>query len=336
MTSATVQANKSLVWDYWLSCNSRPDRIADITSRIAHEDVIWHGPHPLNQLSGRQALLETFWEPFVHAFPDIKRRAYLFLGGEVGPEITGSAETELWVAGMGDYVGTFANDWLGIRALAQSVRMRFGEFNRMVDGQIVEIYTLFDLVSLIQQTGIDLLPPSRGRNIWTPGPMAGDGVLLEAHADEESKATLDLLNAMLFQGMQYDEPDPVAPSMDGYWTHDMVWHGPCGIGTVYGLHEFYSRAQGPIVSAHPDRIGGFHKARFAEGHCACMGGLVALQGTHTGEYLGMPPSGKRVAWRIMDFFTRSGDLLHEDWVLIDLLHVFLQCGHDLLARLQVK
>ena len=50
--------------------------------------------------------------------------------------------------------------------------------------------------------------------------------------------------------------------------------------------------------------------------------------------MGVAPTGNRVAWRIMDFYTRKGEVLHEDWVLVDLLHACVQIGVDLLGRVE--
>ncbi|NIB40644.1 ester cyclase [Pseudomaricurvus alkylphenolicus] len=334
MTHPIVQQSKTTVWNFWQRCNQAPGRIGDLLDEFMDEDILWQGPHPFNNIQGRDALYRELWQPLLRSFPDLHKRTYLFLGGQVGPEVHKLEDTQDWVAGMGDYIGTFAEDFLGIPATGQTVHFRFGEFSRLVDGKIVEIYTLFDIISLMKQAGVDVVPPSPGREIWVPGPMAGNGVLLEPQDEQESQKSFQVLYNMLFKGMQYDKTDREKPGMEGHWTEDMVWYGPSGIGSAFGMEEFYRNAQGPIVAGHPDRIGGFHKARFGEGHCAAMGGLRALQGTHTGEFMGIAPTGNRVEWRIMDFYTRRDDLLHEDWVLVDLLYACLQIGVDLLERVK--
>lgn len=335
MANTSVQHSKILVWEYWQKLHLSPKTITNINEQYLAPEILWQGPQPFNEITGQNNLFEQVWQPIFKAFPDLQRRTYLFLGGEVGNDVKDIAETEVWVAGMGDYIGTFANDWLGIPATGQTIHFRFGEFSRVVDNKIVEIYTLFDIISLMRQAGFAVLPPSKGHDIWVPGPINGGGVLLEPQDAKESEKSFELLNRMLFEGMQYKQGQKAKkPGMEGYWTEDMVWYGPDGIGSVYGLKEFYRNAQGPIVAGHPDRIGGFHKARFGEGHCAAMGGLKALQGTHTGKFLGIEPSGNKVAWRIMDFYTRKGDLLFEDWVLVDLIDACKQCGLDIFARLK--
>ena len=37
--------------------------------------------------------------------------------------------------------------------------------------------------------------------------------------------------------------------------------------------------------------------------------------------------------RVMDFWRREGTMLRENWVFIDMPHLFLQFGDDLFARM---
>lgn len=40
--------------------------------------------------------------------------------------------------------------------------------------------------------------------------------------------------------------------------------------------------------------------------------------------------------RVMDFWRREGNLLRENWVLIDTIEYFLQLGYDLFERLRMQ
>ena len=62
---------------------------------------------------------------------------------------------------------------------------------------------------------------------------------------------------------------------------------------------------------------------------------IAHQGflsTHTGRYLDCPATGKRIGFNGLDFWRREGDKFTENWVFVDMLHLFRQFGIDLLAR----
>ncbi|KAA3662767.1 MAG: hypothetical protein DWQ04_12560 [Chloroflexi bacterium] len=322
--------NKALVWHYWQKINSHDN--ANIFSQAVHPNVIWHGFQPLRHLNGADAIWSQFWQPLLDAMPDLRRRPYFF--------ITGHFEGGDWVAGTGDFIGTFANNWaLGhvvIPASGSSVHFRFGEFCRVENGRISEIRILIDLPDLLRQSGMYLLPPNYGRDIWIPGPLAADAILLDKQDPLESEKTRQLVEAMIFGGLnKYDGKDQASQGLEQYWHPHMVWHGPVGIGSAYGLDEFKKNAQGPIVGAVPDRRGVGHQARIGNGRFAASTGWPSLAGTHLHPFMNWPPTGKRIGWNIMDFWKRDGDKLLENWVMIDLIGAALESGVDLLAKLPV-
>jgi len=325
----TKHDKKKLVWQYWQGVN--PGRSTNEYLQALHPDVVWHGFQPLRHLHGADEVGAQFWEPLLAAIPDLICRPYVFLAGRF--------EGGDWVAGTGDLLGTFAKAWqigdLRIPASGSSVHFRFGEFCRVKDGQIVEIRCIVDLPDLIRQVGIELMPPNYGRDIWIPGPLAGDGLLLDEQDPVESEKTLDLVETMIFGGLnKYDGQDQASQGLERFWHPDMVWHGPVGIGSAYGLDEFKLNAQGPIVNAFPDRKGVGHQARIAEGQFAASTGWPSLAGTHLNDYMDWPATGEKIGWNIMDFWKRDGDLLLENWVMIDLIGAALESGVDLLAKLR--
>ncbi len=321
----SFQTGKVLVWDYWRAMNQ--GGTVEGLSQYIHQDAIWHGFQPLRHLQGASQIYSQFWQPLHTAIPDLIRRPYHFIGGEF--------EGSTWVCGTGDFIGTFANDWLEIPASGTSVHFRFGEFCKVEDGKVSEIRILVDLIDLIRQGGISLLPPNYGRDIWSSGPMTGDGVLLSAQDPTESRKSLKLVEDMIFGGLNnYDQQNQDSQGLERFWHPHMVWHGPVGIGSAYGLDEFKQNAQGPIVRAFPDRKGVGHQARIAEGCFAASTGWPSLVGTHRNDYMDWSPTYKQIGWNIMDFWKREGDLLLENWVLIDLIGAGLESGVDLLRKLK--
>ena len=323
------QENKKLIWHYWQKMNAGGN--AQVLAHALHRDVDWHGFQPLRHLNGAEEVAAKFWQPLHLAIPDLMRRPYFFIGGEF--------EGGDWVCGTGDFIGTFARDWkLGdilIPANGSSVHFRFVEFCKVQDGQVVEIRIIVDLPDLLRQAGVDLLPPNFGRDLWVPGPLAGDGVFFDKRDQDETRATLTLVETMIFGGLnKYDGKDQSSQGLEQFWHPHMVWHGPVGIGSAYGIDEFKKNAQGPIVRAFPDRRGVGHKSRIAEGHFAASTGWPSLGGTHLNDYMGWEPTGERIGWNIMDFWKRDGDKLLENWVMIDLIGAALESKVDLLAPLR--
>lgn len=53
---------------------------------------------------------------------------------------------------------------------------------------------------------------------------------------------------------------------------------------------------------------------------------LAMDGSHTGPWLGIPPTGKRLNIRMMTIHRIQGGKIIEDWVLVESLGLFQQLG----------
>ncbi len=328
MTTELTQNNKQLVWDFWQKLSeTRPDNIENIVQSHVHKDIVWNGPHMINQLRGIDALVSGFWRPLMQSFPDIKRNSDIFFGGRY--------KAQDWVCGTGYFTGIFANDWLGVPATRQEAHIRFGEFCCIQEGKIVEIYIILDLLDVIQQAGFQLLPPSSGAEDVVPAPRTGDGLVLGSQDDLQAEKSFQLVYDMLFKGLnQFDESNLNSMGMAQYWHPEMRWYGPSGIGTCRSLREFEDFHQQPFLEAFPDRKATDQEALIAEGDYVAASGWPGVVAAHTGEYLGCPPTGNKIDMRVMDFWRREGDVLVENWVLIDIIDIFMQFGVDLFAQLR--
>jgi predicted ester cyclase len=111
-----------------------------------------------------------------------------------------------------------------------------------------------------------------------------------------------------------------------------MYYAGSGIGMCRGLGGFRAHHQIPFLRAFPDRMSEGHFIRISDGPYAVTGGVVA--GTHSGAYLGMPATGKRVRMPVMDFYRLDGVRIAENWLPIDLLGLAAQMGNDLLARVR--
>ncbi len=325
-----LQQTKRVVWN---ALNALPGPRMSQTL-LDHFDPAceWHCSHPINELQGPQAIAERFWAPFMAAFPDLERRTDIFFGGEFDGRFVGGAGH--WVCATGHYAGTFAQDWLGIPATGEPAFIRFGEFYRVEGGRIVEARVLLDLVGLMRQAGFEVLPAATGLEILIPGPQNHDGLLLDPHDAAEGLHTHAVLQRMLDGLMAFDQSDLKSMGMERFWHPDMMWYGPCGIGTTRAVAGFQKHHQAPFLHAFPDRKGVGHRARIAEGSYVASTGWPSVRATHRGDYLGVPATQRVIAMRVMDWWRREGELLRENWVFIDLPHLLLQMDVDLFARLR--
>ena len=54
--------------------------------------------------------------------------------------------------------------------------------------------------------------------------------------------------------------------------------------------------------------------------------LVHGEGTHTGQFIAFPPSGKHAVWRSVGFFRIEDGKIREHWGIPDLLGLLIQIG----------
>ena len=329
-SDAALGRAKQVVWQALMALPG-PDPAAACGRWLA-PDCAWHGPHPINELQGAQAVADGFWAPLQSAFADLERRPDIFMAGHWDGRLDGGAGC--WVASTGHYLGSFCADWLGIPATGEPASLRYGEFYRVEGGRIVEARVLLDIVDLARQAGRPLLPRPTGLEGLVPGPRLHNGLLLAPSDAAAGQASLALVEAMIGGLMRYDETDLKSMGMARFWRGDMMWYGPGGIGTSRGIGGFERHHQAPFLHAFPDRKGGSHRARFAEDHFVATTGWPSVRATHVGDYLGVPASGRPIQMRVMDWWRREDRLLAENWVFIDLPHLMLQMGVDLMARLQ--
>lgn len=292
----------------------------------------WHTFHPINELHGTAEIDAKFWQPLLYAMPDVERRTQLFFAGDFDGRFCGGAGT--WVTAHGYLTGTFANDWLGIPATGEPLYVRIGEFYRVENNKIVEARVLLDLVDVMRQAGYDVLPASRGLDLLVPGPQNNDGVQLGAQDPALTDNAWHLLDRLINGLSKYkDTADLKSMNMHSVWYPEMWWYGPCGIGTTRRVEGFQRHHQQPFLHAFPDRVGGHHRSRIAEGNFIASTGWPSVHATHSGTYLGVPATHKPINMRVADWWRGEGDTLRENWVMIDIPELLLQMGVDLFARM---
>jgi predicted ester cyclase len=327
MCSQRVE-QKRLVHDFSTAIrDATVDDIGELLAQYYHGDADWQGPAPVGKLDGVDAIATEFWEPLLASAPDLQKNDFVLFGG--------SFEGSEWVCTTGRLVGTFERDWLDIPATGAPIWIQYGAFHRIEDNQIVETRTIFDVLDVLRQAGFQFLP-SLAPEIVAPGPATRDGVLLDEQDEAASDQTLQLVEDMIFEGLNsYEDGGLEEMGMEQYWHEDFMWYGPAGIGTTRGIGSFQAHAQGPLLEGLPDRRGGNHIARFAEGNYCGSTGWPSVTATHTGSgWLGLPATGRDVGLRIIDVWRREGDLLAENWVFIDMIDLLEQLGIDLFERLR--
>ena len=323
------QANKQLILEYFDAMEAATtDTVGEVLARYQSDDCAFHGCHPFGEQQGPAAVAEVFWQPLYQAFSPVQRRQDIFIAGT--SEIAG----DQWVMSMGHFMGLFDGDWLGVRATRKMVMLRYAEFNCVSDGKIVKTGMFVDIIGLMQQTGINPLPPSTGQYFVYPGPRTHDGIVLKQQPPEEGDKTLALLHRMIddLDELNKSGNDKCPPEyLARTWDENMIWYGPAGIGATYTIARYQEQHQYPFREGLTDKKYNGHVCRFAEGNYACFFGWPNLSHKPTGGFLGLP-GGERTHMRVVDVYRREGDKLMENWVLIDIPFWLKKQGLDILER----
>ena len=303
-------------------------------------DTVWHVSAPFDDLGA--PVVASDWFTPMHDALGIVACHLSIVAAAPGPD----ASTTVSVTGH--LRGVQRARWLGIEAPGWPVSLRFGAIHRVLPGGSVgESWVLLDILDLAARAGVANLP---GRYDRRPVP---DPTFPERHAtptspsaagtvsgsQSESQRSLALVEAMIDGLMAYDGKDLRSMGMDRFWSPDMRWYGPGGIGSTRALRGFEDLHQRPFLAAFPDRVGGgeAHVARLADGAFVATGGWPSVRATFdAAPYLGVPPNGARIGMRVMDWWRREGDLLVENWVLIDMIDLLEQLGRPLIVEGELR
>ena len=295
---------------------------------LFHHSALLQLAFPFETLADVAALKQVFTDLYA-AIPDLERRDTIVMAGE-------NSDGSQWVGCCGYYCGSFEADWLDIPATGHMVSMRFHEFYRISDGKVTELQALWDIPEVMMQANAWPMSPSLGREWHVPGPATQDGLTItnrsDTHADESATTVLDMCNAL----GNYATGGVEAMRLNDYWHQRCSWYGPAGIGTARSIQNFRNWHQIPFLNGLPDRVGDAAKGYLLGdgdyvGFTAWPGMFMSVSGD---GWLGIAPSGQQITMRSLDFWRCEGELIRENWVLVDILHVYHQLGVDVFKRLR--
>ena len=143
----STKENKQLVEDMYAGLN---ENVLGIMRRYWKEDMVWEGPAGIGTMHGVDEFEYVYRKPFLKAFPD-----------KHATDIVRIAEGD-WVAATGYQDTMFAEDWLGIKASGQKIRMRYMDFwyvevdEETGERKLAENLVLIDILSVLKQCGYDV------------------------------------------------------------------------------------------------------------------------------------------------------------------------------------
>jgi predicted ester cyclase len=113
--------------------------------------------------------------------------------------------------------------------------------------------------------------------------------------------------------------------MGAFFAATFRWMGNAGCGTKHGLKEFQDNWQRPLQAAFSDKVC-IDEARLTEGEWMAVFGRQ--EATHSGKFMSIEATGKRVEIRYMDFWKVVDGKIFDNHVMVDFPHVMQQLGVD--------
>ncbi|MCY4064078.1 MAG: ester cyclase [Chloroflexi bacterium] len=304
-----------------------PGRLRGQLREIFAPDCLVQLANPLETLDGVDGLYEEAYAPLLAAVPDLERRDFIVMAGE--------SQGANWVGCGGHYMGVFENPWLDIPPTRHLMAMRYHEFFRLEAGLVVEMQALWDIPQVMLQSGAWPMTPSLAPEWVVPGPATEDGIITAAYDEAQSRASVDWVTAMLV-ALQRSPEGLAAMQIDRHWHPKMMWYGPAGIGSMRRVSGFRNWHQIPFLKALPDRSVFKDKGiMFGDGDYVAFTGWPGMSMTVSGDgWLGIAPANQKITMRSLDFWRCEKGLIRENWVLVDLLHVYEQIGVDVFERMR--
>ena len=129
----------------------------------------------------------------------------------------------------------------------------------------------------------------------------------------------------VIEGMVNGLNDHRIDDIGQFFASQFRWMGNFGCGTKNGLDAFRDNWQKPFQAAFSDKVC-IDEARLYMGEWAAAFGRQ--EAIHSGEFMGIPATGKKVDIRYMDFWKVEDGKIVDNWVMVDFPSVLSQLGVD--------
>jgi predicted ester cyclase len=258
------------------------------------EDMIWYGPAGIGMARSKEEYRKEFIEKLYRAFANVKL------------EISVMPCEGPYCGAHGYLHGDHVGEWLGQPATGKRVSLRFGSHWHVVNGQVIEGWTLMDLPNLFRQFGIDLFSRDQPIDMVLPSPpkpiQFNNDCLIEYHLNPPTKnAPQDFLEECPKWVIQttdavWHSHNRINESIDEYFYSD--WASYSDAGTARGLPAlkaavYAKRAAFPDLRIHITDV--TCHGNDIDGYKTTMPDI--LTGTNTGPSEFGPATNRSVIYR---------------------------------------
>lgn len=293
MSRETEQRNKEIVTAYVVATNEGK---LDLFDQWVVPDYVEHDPVP-GQKQGREGLKEAY-RMFNAPFPDLE---FVFA------DVIGEGN---YVVGRGVISATHRGEFFGVPPTGKKVHWTGTRLFRVnEEGLITDGWVNIDMLGLMQQMGVVPAPPMPDTSNLPPPPhltgasstRAANHELMHRFIDEVwNKGHLEVADEIFHPQATSPSAPYLPPGGEGVKM----------IATMFrnAFPDYWMRIQ--FLVAEEDRVA----ARFAQG------------GTHQGELMGIPPTGKTVQWSEIGILRIADGKVVESWYDVDMLGLMQQLG----------
>lgn len=261
----------------------------DVVDQVFAPEYIAHAANAEHNVYGPEGHKE-FIASFRQAFPDV----HLTFGDLL-------AEGDLLVARM-TWAGTHMDTYMGIPATGKRVSVDVTGINRFENGLVVEAWGVVDMMGMLQQLGAI---PAPGAEVAPP--PAHDPLR------EANKAVAYRLIDEFWNQRDMSVADELVASEAISPSAPFLPPGPAGVRQIANM----------VFSGFPD-------FRMVIDMIMADEEFVVVHfvetGTHLGEFMGLPPTGRRATWNEMGLIQIRDGKIVRSWFETDMMSMMQQLG----------
>jgi len=147
----------------------------------------------------------------------------------------------------------------------------------------------------------------------------------QAYLTSKNDPSRTVLTRRVIENMVDGLNDHRIADIGEFFAEDFRWMGNAGCGFKEGLREFQEAWQKPFQQAFSQKVC-IDEARLFDGEWAAAFGRQ--EAVHSGVFMGIEPTGKKVVIRYMDFWKVVDGKIVDNWVMVDFPDVMKQLGVD--------
>jgi len=290
--TADTEANKALVLRLLEIFNEGNLAVAD---EIIATDFVNHDPSRPNVTD-----LESYKGWVVEnrtAFPDFHVEVHYNMVAE------GDKVAARWTV-----TGTHQGEFMGIPPTGTQMTVTGMNIHRLAGGKIVEAWWSSDILALMEQLGV--MPSTREDYTW--------GASSEVTGDPGDPATNKAIVQRMIDEVMNQQNLGVIDELfaTDYLMHDPAW--PIEVKGPDGFKQWASAMLEPFFSDGDVAVNDI----IAEGDKVAVHWVWS--GTHTGEFMGIPPTGRRITITGISIHRFANDKFVESWASYDALGMMQQ------------